>query len=80
MAAPARYPLDKVEYKDYIEFMSETNTKLLPASQAENFDPARYELRWNADFTAFDPVKLQWHDDASYAAWQASDKGGNENG
>lgn len=41
--------------------------------QAPAFDPDRYEYRWNRDYTAYRVIKLRWHDDASYAAYQASD-------
>lgn len=41
-----------------------------PVADLENFNPDRFDFRWNADYTEFCPVRLRWWDDASYAAWQ----------
>lgn len=38
------------------------------------FSPQSHDFRWNDDFTAYRPIKLAWHDDASYIAYQ-SDSG-----
>ena len=42
----------------------------------EVYNPDRFAFRWNADFTEVDIVPLKWWDDSSYAAYQASDPGG----
>jgi hypothetical protein len=42
----------------------------------ELFSPAAHDFRWNADYTAFRPVSLLWHDDASYARYQSDDDEG----
>lgn len=40
------------------------------AREYERLDPARYDFRWNRDFTECEAVPLLWWDDASYAAHQ----------
>jgi len=42
----------------------------LPARFAKHFPWERYDLRWSPCGLFFRPVKLRWHDDASYAAYQ----------
>lgn len=34
-------------------------------------NPHRQDVRWNADYTAFQVRDLRWWDDASYIAYQA---------
>jgi hypothetical protein len=41
-----------------------------PAYEAKEYNPEHWDLKWNADFTAFIPRKLRWTDDASYARYQ----------
>lgn len=53
--------------------MKNVNANWVPAAEVENYNPNRYDFVWNDDFTAFEPVKLLWWDDASYAAYQARD-------
>ncbi len=47
-----------------------------PSSAARLFNPARFDFRWNDDYTAFRPIRLRWWDDASYARYQSGDDGG----
>ena len=47
--------------------------KDFPASDVESYDPNRYEIRWNSDYTRFIPIKLRWNDDKSYQKYQSSD-------
>jgi hypothetical protein len=48
----------------------ENTATWLPAAQAAEYNPDHFDLRWNADYTAFEPVRLRWTDDASYARRQ----------
>jgi hypothetical protein len=41
-----------------------------PADQVERFDPSRFDIFWNADYTRFNAVRLSWWDDRSYADYQ----------
>jgi len=43
----------------------------LPARLAKRFDTRLWDMRWTQDGAAFIPVKLRWHDDASYIAYQS---------
>lgn len=43
------------------------------ASEVETFSPGRFDIIWNADYTMFRAVKLQWWDNASYIAYQSVD-------
>lgn len=40
------------------------------AEDIEQYDPARYDFRWNADYTEAEVITLPWWDEASYAAYQ----------
>lgn len=42
------------------------------AGKYKEYDPDRYDFRWNADYTEVTVVPLLWWDDNSYAAYQAS--------
>lgn len=53
--------------------VSKTTSKWFPASRVQEFDPNRFDIRWNQTFTKFRAIPLQWWDDASYAAYQARD-------
>lgn len=48
----------------------------LPASQAKEYSPDRYDFEWNANYSMFRPRKLLWWDDASYQRYQSEDWGG----
>jgi len=37
------------------------------------FNPERFDFAWNADFSAYRPLRLKWWDDASYIAYQCGD-------
>lgn len=43
----------------------------LPANEAENFHPDRYDFEWNEDHSRFRAHKLRWHDESSYAHYQS---------
>lgn len=37
----------------------------------DRVDPEEHDFRWGAGYLTFVPVKVRWHDDRSYGAYQA---------
>jgi hypothetical protein len=50
--------------------MIEFNAEQVANREYEQLDPSRYDLHWNADYTACVAVPLTWWDNRSYAAYQ----------
>jgi hypothetical protein len=50
--------------------MIHLNAEQVARREHEQYDPARNDFRWNADYTEVDVVPLTWWDDASYADYQ----------
>lgn len=45
-----------------------------PSNVSRLYNPSRFDFRWNADYTAFEPLRCAWWDDASYARYQSEDR------
>lgn len=43
----------------------------LPSERAQEFNPDRFDFRWNAGGTAFRLIPLRWWDNESYIAYQS---------
>lgn len=39
-------------------------------NEHKNYNPERYDFRWNKDYTECDVIPLRWWDDASYIQYQ----------
>lgn len=44
-----------------------------PARMINEFNPDRFEFRWNEDYTEFQLVPVRWWDDLSYIRYQSED-------
>ena len=49
-----------------------------PTQASRLYSSRTHDFAWNDTFTAFHALRLKWWDDASYAAYQGSDDGGDQ--
>ena len=71
--AAAGYYDDAEERTPFVRDLTEAEVAegYLLAPRCSEFNPQRYDFRWNEDYSGFVPVKLLWWDDASYIAYQS---------
>lgn len=51
--------------------MIHLNSAQVTAELYKQYDPGRYDFRWNKDYSEVDIIPLTWWDDKSYADYQS---------